>query len=77
MNAIYAYPEYDIAPRYAFLISMLFSCAFYAPLIPMAMVYTLIGIFLMYWCEKFIILRRRSVSTYLSEELSIDITDML
>jgi len=65
MNTLYELAPYDISLRYAYLLNILFSTAFYAPVIPICMIYSLVAFLLMYWADKYTILRRRSISSAL------------
>lgn len=61
MNILAEETEFDIAKRYAVLLNTMFSTAFYAPVMPIALVWGLVAILLHYWAEKFALLRRKVV----------------
>lgn len=70
-------PEFEISQKYAFVLNTMFLTAFYTPLIPLALIYALIGIFLIYWVDKYTLLRRRTVKSALGVKLSLEMTDLL
>ena len=47
MNDIAEETEFDIARRYAVLLNTIFSTAFYAPVLPISLLWGLIAIFLL------------------------------
>ena len=52
MIRIYEYPEFTMPENYAFIINSMLLTAFYSPLLPIALFYTLICLFLAYWIYK-------------------------
>ncbi len=54
-------PIYDISLRYAVIINTMLLTAFYAPLIPIGLIWSSIFIVFIYWIEKFKLLRESSI----------------
>lgn len=55
----------------------MFTTAFYSPLLPIGLGYTVFGLLITYWIEKYKLLRERVVDFNLSEHLSSDMTEIL
>ena len=51
----------------------MYTIAFYAPILPQALIYSLIGLLANYWLDKFRILRRRTIKCALNKDLSVNI----
>lgn len=67
----------DFAEKYSCLIKSMFVAALYAPILPMALVWTIIGNFLMYYVDKYNILRRSSIGKSLGATLALEMTEVL
>lgn len=55
----------------------MFTTAFYAPLLPIGLLYTMVGLAITYWIEKYKVLRERVIDFNLSEKLSTEMTEIL
>ena len=77
MNTIAEPLEFDIALRYAIILNTLFSTAFYAPILPVTLVWGLIAVLLHYWSDKYALLRRKVVKYSMSSDLSTEMTEHL
>lgn len=77
LNEMMEEPAYDISVRYPIIINSIFVTAFYAPLIPLALVYGCLGLAALYWAEKYKILRHRSIKNDVGSQLSFDMTELL
>lgn len=55
----------------------MFTTAFYAPLLPIGLAYSLLALFLMYWAEKYKVLNDRVIKFNLSSKLSTAMTELL
>lgn len=53
---MYEEPEFNIGLRYSWILNTMYMTAFYAPLIPIVLIYTLIGFIFVYWIEKVLLL---------------------
>jgi len=51
-NALYEGPPFEVANRYAAITKTLFLTCFYAPAIPIAILYSAVGLTMTYWAEK-------------------------
>ena len=58
---IYEQPAYPIALLYAALVKSMFFCAFYAPVIPIGILFCMISTAGMYWVNKYNLLRKSIV----------------
>ncbi|KRX05998.1 hypothetical protein PPERSA_01076 [Pseudocohnilembus persalinus] len=76
-NQLYQKPVFDIAQRYAYLINTLFLTALYAPLLPIGLLISLIGILIIFYIEKYKVLHLRFISHNLSPSLSTQMTELL
>lgn len=45
-------PQVDMTLKYAIVLKTVFVSAFYANVIPIGMVFSFVGIFLVYWIDK-------------------------
>jgi len=63
----------ELAQRYANIIRLLFLTFVFAPLIPVASAFGLVALFLNYWVDKIMLLRRHSRPRLLGMELSDNI----
>lgn len=74
---LFEHPQVDFATSYSGIIKSLFSAAFYAPVVPIVLVWTLLGIFLCYWVDKYNILRKSSIGKALGVEIALQMTEVL
>lgn len=63
-NAVFQGPYFDLAISYASLIRQVWFSAFYAPILPISSLMSLVGLFLTYYVTKYHLLRRCSVPYY-------------
>mmetsp|Transcript_24055 Transcript_24055/g.21070 ORF Transcript_24055/g.21070 Transcript_24055/m.21070 type:complete len:276 (-) Transcript_24055:448-1275(-) len=77
MNAIFEGHPLDLAPKNAGLIKNLLLTAFYAPALPICLVFTLGGLFFLYWADKCTILRRYALPRSLGSEITEDMIEHL
>lgn len=77
LNELFEDPEFDITLRYSEILRNMYITAAYSPIIPVGSIFMLFGLILNYWTDKYNLLRRRTVKHNLSEELSIQMTEML
>ena len=67
----------DFSWLYAAVMKNMFSAAFYAPIVPSALFWALIGNILMYWVDKYNITQRGSVARCLGPKLAREMTELL
>jgi len=60
----------DIAYKSSLIIKSMLLCAFYAPAMPFAMIYTMIGLILIYWADKFALFRLFALPNALGNSLA-------
>jgi len=70
LNALYKYPEFDFATKYATYTKTLLSAALFAPIEPFVLVWAILGSAGSYWLDKYEMLRRRSRGVSYGSELS-------
>jgi hypothetical protein len=63
--------------NYAFILNTMFLTAFYSPLLPIGLVYSMLGLMMHYWVQKYILINRRKVTTALGSSLSNSMTGIL
>jgi hypothetical protein len=59
------------------MMNTLFLCAFYCPVIPAVMIYSIVSLLACYFIDKWVLLRRRRVSSALGAALSYEMIDLL
>ncbi|KAL4489887.1 hypothetical protein ABPG72_010786 [Tetrahymena utriculariae] len=77
LNLIYENPQFPIEERYAQLLTTMFTTAFYCPIVPMTIIWSLICFILQYWIDKYNLIYRSSVKYNMSSELSLEMTEHL
>ncbi len=70
-------PDYNIGKRYADIMKTMWFTFFYSPVIPFATLFSIIGLILYYWVDKYNILRRRTVKENIGRDLSIEMIEYL
>ena len=70
-------PEFDIAVNYAYIMNQIYNLAFYSGILPTATLWVVLGLSLLYWIYKRQLLELRSVKQSLSNNLSIEMTEMI
>jgi hypothetical protein len=71
------YPNYNLAKAYGEALQMIFQGAFLAPLLPISILYTIIGMIVFYWTEKYILTKKRSAKHHISYELTVEMIELL
>ena len=59
---MYTKPPYSMAKIYGTVLSVSYITSFYAPLIPVSLIYSILGLTLYYWVDKFRLYRHRSIN---------------
>jgi hypothetical protein len=76
-NEIFEEPFVDMAKCYACLMKTFIVTVIYAPILPFGVVVSVVGVFLMYWTDKYMLLRRHARPNRMSCELSTLMTGYL
>eukprot|EP01017_Pseudomicrothorax_dubius_P045019 TRINITY_DN770_c0_g2_i1.p1 TRINITY_DN770_c0_g2~~TRINITY_DN770_c0_g2_i1.p1 ORF type:complete len:296 (-),score=22.33 TRINITY_DN770_c0_g2_i1:21-908(-) len=76
-NTLFQGPNYDVAFRYGLNIRALYFAGFFMALYPAGLLFTIVEIFLRYWIDKFVLLRRSSMPTPIGKRLSSEILGKL
>ncbi|KAL4484377.1 hypothetical protein ABPG74_019554 [Tetrahymena malaccensis] len=77
LNLLSENPQFPIEERYAQLLTTMFTTAFYCPIVPMTIIWSLICFILQYWIDKYNLIYRSSVKYNMSSELSLEMTEHL
>lgn len=77
LQEVYEQPAYPIALLYAALIKSMLFCSFYAPMIPIGLIISMVSIVGLYWLNKYNLLRRSMVKEQMSAELSREMTELI
>jgi hypothetical protein len=76
-NLLFEGPPFDIAQRYANVQKTMLFTAFYATLVPIGILFSLVGLFLTYWTDKYMLLRRHCRPNALGKDLAEEMADFL
>lgn len=61
MIRLFEYPEIDFVDGYSTVVTIMCQALFYSVIIPFAVIFGVGGLFLKYWVDKYILIRKRSV----------------
>lgn len=61
IQELYENPDFPIASFYAALLKTMFFCAFYAPIIPIGVILSMVTVVVMYWITKYNLLYRSTI----------------
>jgi hypothetical protein len=64
-------PDYSQAKRYGDIMKTMWFTFFYGDIIPVGVLFSILGLTLYYYVDKFNVLRRRTIKENLSKNLSI------
>lgn len=70
-------PDYSSAKRYGDIMKTMWFTFFYGDIIPVGILFSILGLVLYYFIDKFNVLRRRTIKENLSKDLSIGIPFIL
>ncbi|KRX01039.1 hypothetical protein PPERSA_09645 [Pseudocohnilembus persalinus] len=73
----YSRNVYEIADRYAYIVNTMFMTAFYAPLFPFSIFYSLFSLLIMYYIERYKIQKHNYVDRQVSSRLSLENLELL
>lgn len=59
------------------MLNLLYTVSFYTPILPVVLLWAIIGLFLTYIIDKYNLLRRRTVKFALGNSLSVEMTEMV
>ena len=71
MNNLYENPEFEIDIRYAQILNLMYTISFYAPIMPVAILYCIMSLISYYWLDKLKIIRRSSIKASINSDLSV------
>ncbi|CAD8132867.1 unnamed protein product [Paramecium octaurelia] len=77
LHELYERPAFDISVAYATILKNMYVVAFYASVIPLALIITCVALLLHYWVEKLNISKRRSIKYNYSSQMSIEMIEQL
>jgi len=70
-NELFEYPPFDASAKYSAYIKTMWMTALFAPLIPVVIAISLVGLTLRYWLDKFLLIRRNSAPKMMGKKLSM------
>ncbi|CAD8169509.1 unnamed protein product [Paramecium pentaurelia] len=76
-NEIMEMPDYSSAKRYGDIMKTMWFTFFYGDIIPLGILFSIMGLTLYYFVDKYNVLRRRTIKESLSKHLSIEMIEML
>ena len=76
-NDMFEGPQPNMSNKYAQTIKTMLLTAFYAPGMPIATIFSLLGLFLTYWSDKYLFLRRNALPPALNHQLNTSMLDYL
>ncbi|EAR82133.2 kinase domain protein (macronuclear) [Tetrahymena thermophila SB210] len=76
INTLYEEPEHNLAFEYSGLQKTMLFTAFYAPLIPVGILFSMLGIMLLYFIQKYKILNHRTIRYSMSNLLSLEMIEL-
>ncbi|CAD8112660.1 unnamed protein product [Paramecium sonneborni] len=76
-NEIMEMPDYSQAKRYGDIMKTMWFTFFYGDIIPVGILFSIMGLTLYYFVDKYNVLRRRTIKESLSKHLSIEMIEML
>jgi hypothetical protein len=68
-------PELDLAVKNALLVKTMLLTAFFAPAVPFALIFAILGLILNYWVDKYLLLRRNIYPIALQNELCVNMIE--
>ncbi|CAD8107052.1 unnamed protein product [Paramecium sonneborni] len=77
LNKLYENNEETLSDRYAAILKTMLMTSFYASIIPLGILFSIIALTLLYWVFKYQFLRRRTFKQSLGFNLSIEMTEIL
>lgn len=76
-NLLFENPPFEIAEKYGAILYILFMTAFYAPIMPVCLLFSILALSFYYVCDKYILLNQCTVKRSLNFQLSVEMTEML
>lgn len=70
-------PDYSSAKRYGDIMKTMWFTFFYGDIIPIGILFSILGLVLYYFIDKYNVLRRRTIKENLSKDLSIGEIDFI
>ncbi len=71
------YPDYNIGKRYADIMKTMWFTFFYCPAVPMGTIWSIIGLIVYFYVDKYNIIYRRTVKENIGNELTIEMIELL
>lgn len=71
------FPQFEIAKFYAQIMQTMYLTAFYAPILPLGSLVSIIALIIHYWIHKYNLLRKCNIKFALGDQLSAEMTEML
>jgi hypothetical protein len=74
-NTLFEGPVITMPTKYAGMIKVLLLTTFYAPALPFSMIYTIGGMTVYYWAEKYVLLRRVALPNMIGDDLADEMVE--
>jgi len=74
-NELFEEPELDLAVKNALLVKTMLMTAFFAPAVPFALIFGILGLVVAYWVDKYLLLRRNALPIALQNELCVNMIE--
>jgi len=76
-HALFEEPAMDLAVKNSLLVKTMLMTAFFAPAVPFALIFAIIGLVANYWADKYLLLRRNIFPIALQNQLCNEMLDRL
>lgn len=77
LNGLFVGPEFDLAVKYAVVLNLVFSCFLYSGGMPLLNCFCFIGLFFIYWTDKYLVLRYYKKPPVYNETLNTQAVNFL
>ncbi|EGR31304.1 hypothetical protein IMG5_113410 [Ichthyophthirius multifiliis] len=77
LQSLMEFPDYSMGKRYADIMKTMWFTFFYSPVIPMGTLWSIIGVTLYYYTDKYNLIYRRTVKENIGKQLTIDMIELL
>lgn len=71
------FPDYSMGKRYADIMKTMWFTFFYSPAIPFGTLWSILGISLYYFADKYNLIYRRTVKENIGNDLTIEMIELL
>ncbi|EGR27621.1 hypothetical protein IMG5_192990, partial [Ichthyophthirius multifiliis] len=76
-NLLMEFPDYTMGKRYADVMKTMWFTFFFSPVIPQGTVWSIVGVFLYYFTDKYNLIFRRTVKESIGKQLTMEMINLL